>query len=86
MKRYSARFNERHSAGLDPEAFFPRKTLILRPPVWTPRINIRINASMMVTAAATGKIGTYRKNVPRLPRIKIPRRTSRTVVRWRATP
>jgi hypothetical protein len=46
---------------------------------------MRINASMMVTAAATGKIGTYRKNAPRLPRIRTPRRTPTAVVIWRAT-
>ena len=78
--------SELHCATRDPAAFFLRKTLILRPPVCTPRTNIRINASMMVTAAATGKIGTYRKNAPRLPRIRTPRRTPAAVIRWFATP
>jgi len=77
--------SELHSATRDPAAFFLRKTLI-PPPVCTPRTNIRINASMMVTAAATGKIGTYRKNAPRLPRIRTPRRTPAAVIRWFATP
>jgi hypothetical protein len=78
LRHYSAPFNELHSG--DRETFFLRKTLILRPPVWTPRINIMINPSKMVTTAANGRIGTYRKNVPRLPRVSTPRRTPREVV------
>ena len=84
VKPYSARSTD--SASVDPEAFFRRRILILRPPVWTPKINIRINANMIVAAAATGRIGTYRKNAPKLPRMRTPRRTPTAVIRWRATP
>ena len=45
-------------ATCDSAALFLFKILILRPPVWTPRINIRINPAITVTTAANGKMGT----------------------------
>jgi hypothetical protein len=55
----------------------PREILILRLPAWTPRINIKISDSRRVTTSAKGKTGTYRRNAPRLPSIRTPRKIAR---------
>jgi hypothetical protein len=59
-----------------PHNLHPR-ILSLRLPVWTPRTNIKTRDSRRVTTTAKGKIGTYRRNAPRVPRIRTPRKIAR---------
>jgi len=60
-----------------PTILHPREILILRLPVWTPRINIKTSDSRRVTTTAKGKTGTYRRNALRLPSIRTPRKIAR---------
>jgi len=60
-----------------PTILHPREILILRLPVWTPRINIKTSDSRRVTTTARGKTGTYRRNALRLPSIRTPRKIAR---------
>jgi hypothetical protein len=60
-----------------PTILHPREILILRLPVWTPRINIKTSDSRRMTTSAKGKTGTYRRNALRLPSIRTPRKIAR---------
>jgi hypothetical protein len=51
---------------------------ILRPPVWTPSVNINPNATKTVTTAAKGSAGTKSRKAPTLPRSRTARRTDKT--------